>query len=124
MAGGRRPRVPCNSRTSGCARWSTKVSSRCCSRRRRPTSTWRASRDVRTGLVKRAARINLFLADDLAAGLTAFYELLSRWNRKINLTSLDDPDVAIDRLLLEPIAAARLLPAGAFRLMDVGSGGG
>ena len=39
-----------------------------------------------------------------------YYELLSRWNRKINLTALSDPDEAIDRLLLEPLAAARHLP--------------
>ena len=31
--------------------------------------------------------------------------MLSRWNRKINLTALSDPDEAIDRLLLEPLAA-------------------
>ena len=83
-----------------------------------------ASRDIRTRLVRRAARINLFLPDGLVAGLTGYYELLSRWNRKINLTSLDDPDAAIDRLLLEPVIAARLLPSRAFRLMDIGSGGG
>ena len=46
----------------------------------------------------------MFLADDLAQRLTAYYELLSRWNRKINLTSLENPDEAIDRLLLEPVA--------------------
>ena len=56
--------------------------------------------------------------------LDAFYELLARWNRKINLTSLDNPDEAIDRLLLEPIAASRYLAPGIRRLMDVGSGGG
>lgn len=54
----------------------------------------------------------------------AYYELLSRWNRKINLTALDNPDEAIDRLLLEPLIAARHLPAPDVRLMDVGSGGG
>lgn len=53
-----------------------------------------------------------------------YYELLSRWNRKINLTALDDPDEAIDRLLLEPLMAARYVPAGKVVLMDVGSGGG
>jgi 16S rRNA (guanine527-N7)-methyltransferase len=68
----------------------------------------------------------VFLPDDLADRLIAYYELLSRWNRKINLTSLVDPDEAIDRLLLEPLVAAKHLPpstAGS-RLMDVGSGGG
>jgi 16S rRNA (guanine527-N7)-methyltransferase len=56
--------------------------------------------------------------------LEAFYSLLSRWNQKINLTSLSDPDEAIDRLLLEPLLAARYLPSGDLRVMDIGSGGG
>jgi 16S rRNA (guanine527-N7)-methyltransferase len=60
----------------------------------------------------------------VAARLTAYYELLSRWNRKINLTSLENPDEAIDRLLLEPVAAARHLPAPDVSIMDIGSGGG
>lgn len=82
------------------------------------------SRDVRSRLVRRAARANLFLANELADRLTAYYELLSRWNRKINLTSIDNVDEAIDRLLLEPLAAVRHFPGPVHRVMDVGSGGG
>ena len=81
-------------------------------------------RDVRTRLVRRAAKSNLFLADGLAERLTAYYELLLRWNRKINLTSIENADEDIDRLLLEPLAAVRHFPPGVRRLMDVGSGGG
>jgi 16S rRNA (guanine527-N7)-methyltransferase len=81
-------------------------------------------RDLRARLSRRASRANLFLPDDLASRLVAYFELLERWNRKINLTSIENPDEAIDRLLLEPVAAARHLPAGTVRLMDVGSGGG
>lgn len=83
-----------------------------------------APRDTRTRLARRAAKAGLFLSDDLSARLTAYYELLSKWNRKINLTALENPDEAIDRLLLEPIAAARHVPPGPVRLMDIGSGGG
>ena len=83
-----------------------------------------AARDFQTRLVRRAARAGLFPPDDLVAALAEYYELLSRWNRKINLTALSDPDEAIDRLLLEPLAAARHLPTGTHRLMDIGSGGG
>jgi 16S rRNA (guanine527-N7)-methyltransferase len=83
-----------------------------------------APRDFRTRLARRSAKAGIRLADDLAARLMAYYDLLSRWNRKINLTALDDPDEAIDRLLLEPLVAARYLPAPDVRLMDVGSGGG
>lgn len=67
----------------------------------------------------------MFLSDDLGEKLAVYYELLERWNLKINLTSLDDPDTAIDRLLLEPVMAARHLPqTPGIKLMDVGSGGG
>lgn len=86
-----------------------------------------APRDFRTRLLRRAGKCGLFLPDDLTDGLIAYYELLSRWNRKINLTSLENPDEAIDRLLLEPVLAVRHFPAPAarpVRIMDVGSGGG
>ena len=83
-----------------------------------------AARDFRTRLVKRAGKAGIPVSDELAGKLTAYYELLARWNRKINLTALTDPDEAIDRLLLEPLLAARHLPSSSPRLMDVGSGGG
>ncbi len=54
----------------------------------------------RTRLARRASKAGVFLSDDLAERLSLYYELLARWNRKINLTSLTDPDEAIDRLLL------------------------
>jgi 16S rRNA (guanine527-N7)-methyltransferase len=83
-----------------------------------------ASRDFLTRLARRASKAGLFLPDELVASLASYYELLSRWNRKINLTALDNPDEAIDRLLLEPVIAARHLRIPDLRLMDVGSGGG
>ena len=83
-----------------------------------------APRDFRTRLVKRASKGGLFLPDELAAGLTAYYELLARWNQKINLTALDNPDEAIDRLLLEPVVATKQLTRPDVSIMDVGSGGG
>lgn len=84
------------------------------------------ARDFRTRLSKRAARTGLFLDEGLADSLAAYYELLARWNRKINLTALDNPDEAIDRLLLEPVIAARSLAvaAGPLEVIDIGSGGG
>ena len=79
--------------------------------------------DLTERLSRRAALSGLDVPKDLVVGLAAYYRLLERWNEKINLTSLVDPDEAVDRLLLEPVAAARRLPAGA-RLIDLGSGGG
>jgi 16S rRNA (guanine527-N7)-methyltransferase len=80
--------------------------------------------DIRTRLIRRAGKGNIFIADALADRLTAYYELLVRWNRKINLTSLENLDEAIDRLLLEPLVASRSIPASAKLLLDIGSGGG
>jgi 16S rRNA (guanine527-N7)-methyltransferase len=82
-----------------------------------------ASRDVRSRLQKRAGRIGVSLPVELTEKLALYYELLERWNRKINLTAIVDIDDAIDRLLLEPVVAARHLPASG-ELLDVGSGGG
>ncbi len=56
-----------------------------------------------------------------------FVELLAKWNRKINLTSLElEPatDDAIDRLIVEPVAASRLVRNPAMRIIDLGTGGG
>lgn len=83
-----------------------------------------APRDFRTRLTRRATRVGVFLPDELSGRLIAYFELLFRWNSKINLTALDDPDEAVDRLLLEPLLAARHVPPSASHLMDVGSGGG
>lgn len=83
-----------------------------------------APRDFATRLTRRGGRVGLFFSDELVEKLDAFNALLFRWNQKINLTSIADPDEAIDRLLLEPLLAARHIPALATRLMDVGSGGG
>jgi len=69
------------------------------------------------------------------AQLCAYIGLITKWNRKVNLTSLTlSPlsDEAIDRLLVEPLIAARALldesasPDRGERpiLVDVGSGGG
>lgn len=83
------------------------------------------ARDFKTRLTRRAAKAGVFLPPDLAASLTAYYELLSRWNQKINLTSLSDPDEAIDRLLIEPVLSAKSVDAAQIRnLLDIGSGGG
>ena len=83
-----------------------------------------APRDFRTRLARRANKAGVFVPDDLAERLGAYVDLLTRWNRKINLTALDDPDEVVDRLLLEPLATVRHLPTMTGMLMDVGSGGG
>ena len=80
-------------------------------------------RDIADVLSDRAAHARISIPEPLAAQLVVYFQLLSHWNRKINLTSLSDPDEAVDRLLLEPVAAAALLPPDV-ELVDLGSGGG
>ncbi len=61
--------------------------------------------------------------------LQAYLDLLTRWNARINLTAVRDPEQIVTRHFGESILAARLLfppPDGAtgFSLADVGSGAG
>lgn len=82
---------------------------------------------IREKLVRRATRAGLSLPDDVTDGLSAYFELLRKWNRKISLTSLpveDFGDEALDRLLVEPVLAAKFLPKGDVNALDLGSGGG
>lgn len=86
------------------------------------------SRDFAERVGRRARRAGLTsVAPELLASLETYYRLLEAWNAKINLTALDLPamgDEAIDRLLIEPLAAVRHIPADARRVIDIGSGGG
>jgi 16S rRNA (guanine527-N7)-methyltransferase len=69
--------------------------------------------------------VRLDLAPDLPTRFWVYFELLFRWNAKINLTSLSlsEPDEAIDRLIIEPLLAGRHMN-GSASLIDIGSGGG
>jgi 16S rRNA (guanine527-N7)-methyltransferase len=85
------------------------------------------SREFQDRLTRRARRAGVTLSTDTAARLEIYYRLLATWNEKINLTgmSLEEPTPeAIDRLLVEPLVAARHAPADTARMIDVGSGGG
>jgi 16S rRNA (guanine527-N7)-methyltransferase len=81
------------------------------------------SSETSARLSSRASVASLAIPSNLREKLVAYYDLLQRWNRKINLTGPSDSDESIDRLLLEPIAAAAALPHSK-RLIDLGSGGG
>jgi 16S rRNA (guanine527-N7)-methyltransferase len=82
-----------------------------------------SSRDAAGRIRRRARRAGLTVPSQLIEGLACYYELLARWNVKINLTSLVDSDEAVDRLIVEPLVAARHVPPES-GLLDVGSGGG
>jgi 16S rRNA (guanine527-N7)-methyltransferase len=75
-------------------------------------------------VTRRIERAHIAVGPAFLERLVAYFDLLSRWNQRMNLTARVDTDEAIDRLLVEPVIASRFLPRGDFRLMDVGSGGG
>jgi 16S rRNA (guanine527-N7)-methyltransferase len=84
------------------------------------------TREFQERLTRRARRAGATVPPALGAKLEAYYRLLATWNRKINLTGMDLTDPipeALDRLLIEPIVAAKHASASA-RVIDIGSGGG
>jgi 16S rRNA (guanine527-N7)-methyltransferase len=78
-------------------------------------------------IAERALAAGLACPPSTAAQLAAYLSVLGMWNRRINLTALPvapPSDSAIDRLVLEPLLAARALQAADRLAVDVGSGGG
>ena len=71
----------------------------------------------------RASSAGVDLDAATAEPLADYLALIHRWNARMNLTALEDPDRAIDRLIVEPLAAATHVPPGA-SLIDIGSGNG
>jgi 16S rRNA (guanine527-N7)-methyltransferase len=85
------------------------------------------TREFNERLRRRARRAGVAVDAALAARLEVYFRLLSTWNERINLTALDlrEPgDETFDRLLVEPLVAARHVSRGAKRMIDIGSGGG
>jgi 16S rRNA (guanine527-N7)-methyltransferase len=83
--------------------------------------------EFRGRLLSRAGRAGLTIAVPEIDQLEAYYQLLTRWNRRINLTALPlEPlcDDTVDRLLLEPLAVASHVPDSSGEWFDLGSGGG
>jgi 16S rRNA (guanine527-N7)-methyltransferase len=84
-------------------------------------------RDLPSRIIRRAGRVGVNVDFALAGALGGYLDLLRRWNRKINLTGLEvesPADEAIDRLVVEPLVAAKSLLASDQLIIDVGSGGG
>ena len=86
------------------------------------------SKEFRDRLKRRAKAAGALLNVPLIENLEIYYQLLAKWNAKINLTAFrltpEGDDQAIDRLLIEPLVAARYIPENARTLLDAGSGGG
>ncbi len=87
-----------------------------------------ANREFRDRLRRRSKAVGLTMDADLIEKLEIYYQLLTKWNAKINLTAFrltpEGDEAAIDRLLIEPVIAARYIQENARTLLDAGSGGG
>ncbi|MCX6549597.1 MAG: 16S rRNA (guanine(527)-N(7))-methyltransferase RsmG [Acidobacteria bacterium] len=95
-------------------------------------------REFNERLGKRARKAGVTLDPQLVDSLGAYFRLLEFWNQKVNLTAFslsDAPDEAIDRLLVEPLVAAKHLHGSHGHVhgpqlgphphvLDIGSGGG
>jgi len=85
------------------------------------------SREFQDRLTRRARRAGVAIPSGLGIRLETYYRLLSTWNRKINLTGMDLSEASpesFDRLLIEPVLAARHASPAIRRIIDIGSGGG
>ena len=74
-----------------------------------------------------AAKAGIDVSQGVCEQLEAYVQLLTLWNQRINLTALPlspPTDEAFDRLLIEPLAAARLADEPPQAWFDIGSGGG
>jgi 16S rRNA (guanine527-N7)-methyltransferase len=87
-----------------------------------------SSRELRDRIRRRGKKAGAELTPELIERLDRYFSLLAKWNAKINLTSFrlagDGEDEAVDRLLIEPVIAAKHIPPEARHALDVGSGGG
>ncbi len=86
-----------------------------------------SSREFHDRLTRRGRRAGVTISSPLATKLEVYFKLLTAWNAKMNLTGLDLAEqgpAAIDRLLIEPLVAAKHATAPVTRMIDIGSGGG
>lgn len=85
------------------------------------------SREFCERLVGLAEVAKIVVPPTVIEPLASYFELLSQWNARINLTALPlrpPSDETFQRLLLEPLAAATNIPKGPQNWFDIGSGGG
>jgi 16S rRNA (guanine527-N7)-methyltransferase len=78
-------------------------------------------------LAERAAVARVALTTSEMSQLEAYFALLKRWSARMNLTALPLdglPNHTVDRLFIEPLAAARYVQKSPLDWIDIGSGGG
>jgi 16S rRNA (guanine527-N7)-methyltransferase len=77
----------------------------------------------KTVLAERLRGIVELSADQLVR-LQAHFELLTRWNRVLNLSSVEGVEEIVERHYCEALFLASRLPAAPLRIVDIGSGAG
>ena len=85
------------------------------------------SAGFRERLGRRARDAGIQVTTSELRQLEQYWDLLQKWNAKINLTSLPLeglPDETLDRLFIEPLVASSLVSRAPIRWYDFGSGGG
>ncbi len=80
--------------------------------------------ELRAHLRAWAPEFGLSLSDSLIEKLSEHYVLLLRWNERINLTRIIEPELAARFHYLESLYGGRFLEGSIRTLVDVGSGGG
>lgn len=76
-------------------------------------------------LKKEAEAFGISLTGEMTDGFACYYDMLTEWNGKMNLTAITDPDEVCAKHFLDSLTvlAAYNIPYGA-RLIDVGTGAG
>src|SRR5580698_4081735 len=64
------------------------------------------------------------LAEQQIERMGQHYDLLTRWNRVLSLTSVRTVEEAVERHYCESVLAASRLPEGPLSVADIGSGAG
>ena len=74
-------------------------------------------------LARQLEQMNIHLSREGIDALISFMDELLRWNRRINLTAITDPQEAVEKHLVDSLTLLPLLQ-GDERVLDLGSGGG
>jgi 16S rRNA (guanine527-N7)-methyltransferase len=80
--------------------------------------------EIRTSLEKELSVAGVELGPRQMEQLEKHFALLLKWNQKINLTAIREPDEIAARHFAESLFLSKLLPAPRGLMVDVGSGAG
>lgn len=75
-------------------------------------------------LVAGASSLGIHLEPEQVAAFRAYREEIARWSARVNLTALRDPEDIVRTGFLDSLGCLPLIPPGAQRVLDLGSGAG